>query len=225
MECFVNFSDRYWKHPRSEICYLRYVRIEFIHSDVWTRNKRIASASEVQAVDTIDISLLLLRRFYVELLLSSRHFHQTFHSLTHASKNARRNFIPRHRLKWYSHDIRERAEMSLCIFICIALPAELIFDMQMQWLRRWRGRLTKILRRVACFSKIPWPLTPLTAVRSFFSFLVAKPQRRQWSLDTSVGAIVRLAVLAENNFITWRDGSTREIVYSKTAPSYSVTTC
>jgi len=32
IECAVNFSDRYWKHPRSEICYL--VRIEFIHSDV-----------------------------------------------------------------------------------------------------------------------------------------------------------------------------------------------
>jgi len=59
IECAVNFSDRYWKHPRSEICYL--VRIEFIHSDMWTRNKRIASASEVQAVDTIDISLFLAR--------------------------------------------------------------------------------------------------------------------------------------------------------------------
>lgn len=208
IKCVVNFSDRYWKHPRSEICYL--VRIEFIHSDVWTRIKELHLLRKCK-LSTQSISPFSWPLFYVKLLLSSA---LSPGLLTQVKCTL--EFCPLNRRKRYSHDIRGARDAAVHFHIH-RLLVELVFGMQMQWLLRAEMERPNLWRSyVTCFPRFSQYLA--TAAVLLFLSHVAKPQRRQWLLDdadTSIAAIEWLAVLAEDNFITWKDDSIREIVYSE----------
>lgn len=127
IKCVVNFSDRYWKHPRSEISYL--VRIEFIHSDVWTRIKELHLLRKCK-LSTQSISLFSWPLLYIELLLSSA---LSPGSLTRVKRTL--ELCPLHRRKWYSYDIRDPQDAAVHFHIH-RLHVELVFGMQMQWLLR-----------------------------------------------------------------------------------------
>lgn len=113
VECTVNFSDRYWKHPCSEICYP--VRIEFIHIATCERGIKELHLLRKCKLSTQSISPFSCPSLYVELLLSSALSPDVL--LTHESKTCVGTLsLTREKIifLWYSRTLET------CIFINIA---------------------------------------------------------------------------------------------------------
>jgi len=179
---------------RSQICYMWNIS----SLSTANANKRIASASKAQTVDTIDLPS---SSRYAELLLSSALLPDV--SCYYVNKT-RAEALSLSREKRYSQHPRvERFEMPPCILISIELfLAKLVFAMQMRRSPRY-GDL-----KATALQSFPDPRPPWLS----FSFLVVKSQRRQRSLDdadTSIATIKRPVMLAKDNFIAREDALAR----------------